>query len=404
MKSRVAPLTDSTLGMPPLPPASTQLTFRVFRGLEGLRAIANDWRRVLEAIERPELFHLYAWYDVALTSWPAAAEKTYFVVAYRDQQPVAVCPLEVLETRQSGVPVRVLTTPDPHALSYSDFVCARDLRPDLVTSLLDELRTSDEIRWDLLILPKCYQTAAVAPASERLAMATGVVRYRWDVCFYFPCDQGVDAFYERMSGGQRRHLKKCHRTLGQHGTIELVSTRDPAKLQDYLDQFLSLEASGWKGAQGTAIKQDASLVRFYASLVAAFGRAGDCEINLLRVGGRNVAGDIALLAGGTWNQLKMGYDEEFGRHSPGYLLLEGIFGRLCDDARVHTANILTGAGWAARLYGLELEVWRVVARNRALKSRLVFQAMKLSRLARDRASPWAARLKTALSRSSSPSS
>jgi CelD/BcsL family acetyltransferase involved in cellulose biosynthesis len=404
MESRVAPLNDSTLGMPPLPQASTDLTFRVFRGLEGLREIADAWQRVLESIERPELFHRFEWYEVALKTWPAAAERTYFVVAYRDRLPVAVCPLEVLETRQSGLPVRALTTPDPHALSYSDFVCAGDLHPDLVTSLLEELRTSNEIHWDLLILPKCFQTAAVAPASERLAKASGVVRYRWDVCFYFPCDQGAGAFYERMSGGQRRHLKKSRRTLGQHGAIELVSTRDPALLPDYLDQFLSLEASGWKGAQGTAIKQDPTLVRFYASLVAEFGRSGDCEINLLRVDGHNVAGDFALLAGGTWNQLKMAYDEEFGRHSPGYLLLEGIFGRLCDDARVHTANILTGAEWAARLYGLELEVWRIVARNRALKSTLVFQTMKLSRLARERASPWAARLRTALRKSSSPSS
>src|SRR6185503_4060861 len=115
-----------------------------------------------------------------------------------------------------------------------------------------------------------------------------------------------ESFYAGMSGGQRRHLRKCRKTLEQLGEVEFVCTRDPARLPDYFDQFLSLEASGWKGAQGegTAIKLDPTLVCFYSNLLTAFSASGNCEINLLRVDGRNVAGDFALLANGTWYQLK----------------------------------------------------------------------------------------------------
>jgi CelD/BcsL family acetyltransferase involved in cellulose biosynthesis len=285
-----------------------------------------------------------------------------------------------------GLPIRVLSPPDPHAVSYPDFVYARDAHPELLTSIIEELRATDQIRWDLLILPKCFDTAAVAPMSDAVAAADGLFRYRWAGCFYFPCDQGREVLYDRMSGQQRKHLRKCRTRLSQLGDMEFIWTRDPAVLPDLFDQFLSLEASGWKGAkgEGTAIKLDATLVRFYSDLMASFGDRGACEINLLRVGGRNVAGDFALLTNGTWNQLKMAYDEEFQKHSPGYLLLEGIFNRLSDDPDIHTANILTGAEWAARLHGLELGVWRIVARSNTVRGYLAFHEARLRRFLKHR--------------------
>jgi CelD/BcsL family acetyltransferase involved in cellulose biosynthesis len=363
-----------------------RLAFQVFHGLDGLRALEHVWTRILESIARPEFFFQYAWYKTALTTWAEEAENTYFIVAYRDQVPVAVCPLQMIRTRATGVPIRVLSPPDPHGVSYSDFVCSRDAHPDLLTSLIEELRTSDQLRWDLLILPKCFDTAAVAPNSQRVADTTGVMAYPWDVCFYFPCDQDMDSLYARMRPRQRRDLRKCGKRLAQLGKVEFVWTRDPKQLPHLFDQFLSIEASGWKGAKGTgtAIKLNATLVHFYSTLMREFGEAGNCEINLLRVDGRNIAGDFALLANGTWNQLKIGYDEDFAKLSPGYLLLEGIFARLCDDPRVRSANILTGAEWAARLRGLELQVWRVVARNGTARGRLAFQGTKLRRWLRDR--------------------
>jgi hypothetical protein len=381
---------------------SSQLTFRVFRGLAGLREVADVWSQVLASIEQPELFYQYEWFEVALTTWPDHAANTYFVVAYRDLTPIAICPLQASTTRIAGLPIRELSPPDPHAVSYSDFVCARDQHPDLLPALINELRRTRQIRWDLLILPKCFHTAAVAPTSDQLLKVPGVLRHKRDVCFYFPCDAGMEANYARMSRGQRQHLRKCRKQLGELGNVEFLWTRDPALLPDFFEQFIALEASGWKGprGEGTAIKCHPTLVRFYAGLLAAFAEAGNCEINLMRVGGRNVAGDFALLSDGTWNQLKMAYDEEFKKQSPGYVLLDGMFSRLCGDPGVQSANILTGADWAARLRGLELDVWRIVARNRTIRGNLAFQVTRLRRFAHDSLVPFVTRVVSRLKRAS----
>ena len=353
----------------------SNLTFRTFRGLAGLRLIAEMWHRILGSIESPEFFHQYAWYEEALTTTPAIAENTHFIVVEDGKTPLAICPLQLSRTRTLRMPVRVLSTIDPHSVSYSDFVCARGL--NVLPHVIEELRKSKHISWDLLVLPKCLHTAAVDPASDQLADIPGLFRHAWDVCYYISCDDGMEACYDRMSSKMRYQLRKGRKQLAQAGKLEFLSTRDPALLPGYLEEFLTLEASGWKGMEGTAIKCSPDLIRFYKRVVDAFGKSRQCEINLMQVSGRNIAGDLALLSDGKWNQLKTAYDEEHGKTSPGYVMLDGIFTRLCDDANVHTASILTGAEWAARLGARELTVWRVVARNATMRGSISLQEVKL---------------------------
>jgi CelD/BcsL family acetyltransferase involved in cellulose biosynthesis len=382
---------------------SSKLTIRVFRGLDGLRSLENVWPVVLQAIERPEFFYQYEWYETALATWPAEAGDTFFVVAYRQDAPIAICPLRLSESRVLGVPVRTLSVPDPHSVSYTDFISAKDDRADLLPLVLAELRSSSEIDWDVLTLPKCFHNAAVAPTSDRLATTPGVFRHRRDVCYYFRCDQGMEAINANMSKGLRGDIRRCRRQFGQLGTLEFVYSRDSEKLPELFEEFLTLEASGWKGAQGegTAIKLDPTLVRFYSTLMTRFGATRNCEINIMRLDGRNIAGNFSLISDGTWNQLKIAYDEEFRKQSPGYVLIDGMLSRLCDDPLVHTANILTGADWAERLHGEALEVWRVVARNRTLQGHAALQETKLRRLVHDRAVPFVKRVSRKLKRRAS---
>src|ERR1051326_1019338 len=58
----------------------------------------------------------------------------------------------------------------------------------------------------------------------------------------------------------RSHLRRSRRQLEEQGTLELkhYGTADPAALS----RFFDLEASGWKGAEGTAIKCDSHTLEF----------------------------------------------------------------------------------------------------------------------------------------------
>jgi hypothetical protein len=274
----------------------------------------------------------------------------------------------------------MLAPPDPNAVAYPDFVYARTpATSSLLPSLLSWLRSSSDIEWDVLSLPKMLSDpeAGAPPAVSDPRF----FRHSRGVCYYFKCDEGIAAIQARISSGLRKHMRWCRRQLNGMGKMEVVSSRDPAELPHLFEEFLELEASGWKSKGGTAIRQHPDVVQFYSRLMSRFSAARACEINLQRLGGRNIAGQFCLISGGTWYHLKIAYDEEFHRFSPGFLLFEDL------DETIHTANFLTGAEWGDRWHPLQLEVSRVIAPNHTLPGIITLRELKARRFMRTRVIP-----------------
>jgi len=82
-----------------------------------------------------------------------------------------------------------------------------------------------------------------------------------------------------------------------------------------------VEASSWKGRQGTALACDPAQGAFYRRYAAAACRKGILRLCFLRIGDHTAAVEFAVEAEERFWLLKMGYDEAFARCSPGMLLL-----------------------------------------------------------------------------------
>jgi CelD/BcsL family acetyltransferase involved in cellulose biosynthesis len=120
----------------------------------------------------------------------------------------------------------------------------------------------------------------------------------------------------------RSHLRRAKRQLEEQGTLELkhYSTADPEGLK----KFYALEASGWKGEEGTAIKCDPCTRRFYDSVAQAAARDGYLSLDFLELNGKPIAGHFGFNLRGRYFLAKAGYDEAFRRHGPGQLLVNEI--------------------------------------------------------------------------------
>jgi CelD/BcsL family acetyltransferase involved in cellulose biosynthesis len=113
-------------------------------------------------------------------------------------------------------------------------------------------------------------------------------------------------------------LRRRRRRLEERGQLTVTTTHEPGALSD----LLVLERSGWKGAEGTAIADDARLRAFYAQVAGWAARRGALRIATLRLDGRPLAALLALEEAGALHLLKAGYDAAFARNSPGQLLLQ----------------------------------------------------------------------------------
>jgi CelD/BcsL family acetyltransferase involved in cellulose biosynthesis len=112
----------------------------------------------------------------------------------------------------------------------------------------------------------------------------------------------------------RRKGRKLERELGDIAFIDRAG--DPHAV----DEFLALEAAGWKGQEGTALAAGPG-AEFFRAVCGTFAEVGRLQMLTMQAGDRTVAMQSALIAGEGLFCLKIAYDESLGRFSPGTQLM-----------------------------------------------------------------------------------
>jgi CelD/BcsL family acetyltransferase involved in cellulose biosynthesis len=130
--------------------------------------------------------------------------------------------------------------------------------------------------------------------------------------------QTAEEFLGRALASKRRKEFRRQRSrlseLGCLTTEELPPGADP---QPWIEEFLTLEAQGWKGREGVDSLRDRPFVE---EMAAGAARKGRLQMLALRLDGRPLALKMNFLGGEGAFAFKITFDESFGRFSPGVLL------------------------------------------------------------------------------------
>src|SRR5207249_3881146 len=143
---------------------------------------------------------------------------------------------------------------------------------------------------------------------------------------------------------KRKELRRQRKRLADDGVVMSGSTRDPAAVAHALEDFLALEAGGWKGRAGTAARADRAIRKFIEMALAQLTTEGKVAIDRLFVDARAIAAAIVLRSGASAWCWKIAYDERFSRASPGVQLLLDLTQNLLDDAAIVRADSCATAG------------------------------------------------------------
>jgi CelD/BcsL family acetyltransferase involved in cellulose biosynthesis len=126
-------------------------------------------------------------------------------------------------------------------------------------------------------------------------------------------------YLTEMRPHRRRELNRQERGLERELSGSLL-LRERSEGPGAYDDFLQLEAAGWKGRNGTAFACDPGHAAFFRTLCAAYARVGRLQLLDLSVDGRTVAMKCNLVAGDVVFCFKIAYDEQYAAYSPGLLL------------------------------------------------------------------------------------
>ncbi|MGA2597904.1 MAG: GNAT family N-acetyltransferase [Bryobacteraceae bacterium] len=130
-----------------------------------------------------------------------------------------------------------------------------------------------------------------------------------------------ESYIETQLSKKRHHaLSRSRRHLEQLGSLVSRQIDRVGDLELWMEKFLRLESSGWKGRQGTALASKPEDAQYFRELTNAAFRKGRATLLSLELNGNPIAMKHVLSADDGSFDFKIAYDEDYSKYSPGLLL------------------------------------------------------------------------------------
>lgn len=143
----------------------------------------------------------------------------------------------------------------------------------------------------------------------------------------------TDYYETTVRKKKRKEIGRLQHRLVEMGSVGFNRLVDANDLDGWIDCFLALEASGWKGRDGAALGNARDTEAFVRDAMRGAFAAGRLEMIRLDIDGRAIAMLVNFLTPPGSFSFKIAFDEEFARFSPGVLIqLENL--KMLDSPKI----------------------------------------------------------------------
>lgn len=147
-------------------------------------------------------------------------------------------------------------------------------------------------------------------ANEHRALLTGAL--------------SADAYLaQAMSAKKRKELRRRHNRLAEEGNLTFERRADAEGVGAWADEFLTLEAAGWKGVEGSALASAPDTRAFFAEALAGAAAADRLERLALRLDGRAIALLANLITAPGAYSFKTAFAEDYAPFLAGHAAATG---------------------------------------------------------------------------------
>lgn len=362
-----------------------------------LHPFLADWHDLAAHAAEPNVFY-EPWMALpALEAYGHEGRLLFvFVFEERDGEAPLLCGFFPLEDRPRfrGVPLPVLRMWNyVHCFLGTPLLRAGHERSTLV-AFFRWLRQASP-KHALFEMPRCSADGPIHRALTEHLRSSGMpfVSRSWERAVFAPRAGSPDYLRDALSGKKLKEVRRLERRLADHGPVtvdglgaEHAATPDAeegsanAAATAWAEEFLALEAAGWKGRAGTALACRPADREFFRAIVADAHAHGRLQTLALRVAGRPVAMKCNFLAGDGGFAFKIAYDEEYAQLSPGFLLEIETIRRLHrrPEIRWMDSCAVPGHPMADRLWTGRRALQTVLVASGGWAGRLVVPAVALA--------------------------
>ena len=137
-----------------------------------------------------------------------------------------------------------------------------------------------------------------------------------------------------MRKKKRKEYNRQWNRLSETGDLKFEAPDSNLDLTAWLQDFLELERSGWKGKRGTALAERENERAFFESMCRSAYNAGKFHAAQITLDGAPIAMLASFVSGRGAYSFKIAFDEDFARFSPGALLMMKVIDAFHHDPRI----------------------------------------------------------------------
>lgn len=208
---------------------------------------------------------------------------------------------------------------------------------ETIDNLFDVLVRPEAKLPSILVLPDIRLNGRFAQLAKAVAIARDLPVATTDT-FRRPMLESFldgDSYLKRsVSAHHVREMRRQWRNLEKLGTLTYNVARQPEEVRLRMEEFLALEAKGWKGKKRSALINDRYRAAFAREAITNLAEIDAVRIHTVDLDDRAIASIVVFLMAGEAYTWKTAYDESFGRYSPGKLLIMKLTDWHLDDANI----------------------------------------------------------------------
>lgn len=286
------------------------------------------WRALQARAAEPNVFADYAFLEPALRRL-APSRGVRALLIWRDRARGALIGALALQAPRAGLGLARVWRSEQAALGASAFEA--EAVADALGALMTWLGSARPFHAGL-VLPRVAPHGPIARAAREIATSASL-----RIAMLNPLRRAslilddVERFEAGLDKKRQKEWNRLERRLAERGGLVPRVAADG----ESIEQFLDLEARGWKGARATALKQEPNRAAFAREMLAGLARAGRMRIHALELAGDPIAMGVELDAGGRAFFWKIAYDETLAGYSPGVLLTRALSRRLLAESRMN---------------------------------------------------------------------
>ncbi|HJT31937.1 MAG TPA: GNAT family N-acetyltransferase, partial [Pirellulales bacterium] len=292
---------------PPL--TAGPVRFQTIRDAGELADWRPAWQSLDDAVATP--METFDWIEAAVATFGNDGD-VEVIVAHRDGLAVAAAPLiglpGALGRRWHGLNYHRIY--EPAGLASSS--------PEALAALTEELIG----RGRPIFFERVFADAPTRAALEIATQRRGWTRIGPQAATpWIPLDANWATPEDNISSRRRSDLRRARKHAEQRGSVTTQShVPGESEVDRLLDLAFDVERRSWKGEAGTALALDRS-GDFYRRYARAASRQGKLRIEFLHIADQTAAMQIGVVHQQRYWVLKVGYDPQFQRASPGILLM-----------------------------------------------------------------------------------